>query len=77
MQMQLAGNILDGRGPAPPPDQSSKAFGIKRIIRQPSQSFAFHFAATPAAHPAHEQLQINAMLSDFASLSRSNHYDYG
>jgi hypothetical protein len=53
----------DGRGPAPPPDQPGKAFRIKGIIRQPGQSFAFHLAATPAGDPAHEHLQIDAVLT--------------
>jgi len=63
MQAEFASDILDGRGSAPPPNQPRKAFGIKWIIRQPSQSFTFYFAATPAVHPAHEHLQINAMLT--------------
>ena len=63
MQVQRAGDILEGRGPTPPPDQPGKAFGIKGIIRQPSQTFAFHLAATPASYPPHEQLQVDVMLA--------------
>src|ERR1700687_318001 len=63
MQPELAGDIRDRRGPAPPPDQPRKAFGIKGIIRQPSQSFAFHLAATLAGYPTQEHLHIDAVLT--------------
>src|SRR3990172_5940438 len=61
--MQFLGHILDRRSATAATHEKRKAFGVKGIIGQPSQTFAFHLAATPAGDPPHEQLQVDVLLA--------------
>ena len=61
IQGQLAGDVLDRRGPTAPAHEEGKALGVEGVVREPRQLLLLHFAATPAAHPTALGLQIDSV----------------
>src|SRR5712692_2228690 len=51
IQVQLAGDVLDRRGPTAPAHKERKALGVEGVVGEPRQLLLLHFAATPAAAP--------------------------
>ncbi len=60
IQGQFFGHRLDRRVPAPSPHVKGKPFGVKRIVRQPIQTFALHPCALRAGDPPYLQLQVDS-----------------
>ena len=56
--MQLAGDLLERRGSAAPPDKKGKALGVKRSGAHPRQLLLFDRATAPTPHPSHLDLQV-------------------
>src|SRR6266851_789851 len=63
IQVQLAGDVLDRRGPTAPAHKERKALGVEGVVGEPRQLLLLHFAATPAAHPTALDLQIDSGVS--------------
>jgi hypothetical protein len=63
IQVQLAGDILEGCPPAPSPNEEGKALGVKRIVGYPGQLLLLHVAAVVAEHPPEFDLQINPRIA--------------
>jgi len=60
IQTQFLCHRLDCRVATPPPHVKGEPFGVKRIVRQPSQSFPLHLAALLTVHTPDFQFQIDA-----------------
>jgi len=74
VQMQFFGNIRYRGVPTPAAHIKPKAFGIKRRLRQPFESFLLHRPAPAAKHPANFQIQEDTRIPagqvpDFSGLS--------
>src|SRR5215468_6799428 len=65
VQFEFLGDVLDRCRPTPPPYIVSKAFGVKRIVRQKLQSLALHFA-TASTHRFFDR-RTNEMTRAFGS----------
>ena len=63
IQVQLAGDVLDGRGPTAPAHEEGKALGVKGVVGEPRQLLLLHLGATPAAHPTALDLQVDSGVS--------------
>jgi hypothetical protein len=63
IQVQLASDVLDGRGPAVPTHEEGKALGVKGIVGEPRQLLLLHLGAAPAAHPTALDLQVDSGVS--------------
>src|SRR5450759_78610 len=60
VQMQLVRHIRDRRCPTAPSDEESKAFCIKRAVRQPRKLLLLHRATAGAPYPPQFELQVDA-----------------
>src|SRR5271167_2112610 len=63
VQVQLAGDVPDRRGPTAPAHEERKALGVKGVVGKPGQLLLLHLGATPAAHPTALELQIDSGVS--------------
>ena len=63
IQPQFFGHRLDRAVSASSAHVKSKPLGVKRIVRQPIQTLAFHSPALWTSHPTHLQLQVDLQLA--------------
>ena len=63
LQLQLLGDVLDGRGPAPPPDVEREALGVAGIVGQEVEPLALHRATGAARDPAQLELHHDPQAS--------------
>jgi hypothetical protein len=59
VQVEFLGYILNAGLPAAPPHKVGKALRVERVVGQKVELLALHFAATPAQHAAHLELQVH------------------
>ena len=60
VEVELLGDILDRGLPAATPDVVGEALGVKRVVGEEVELFAFHSAATLALNPPDLEFQIHA-----------------
>ena len=63
LQLQLLGNVFDGRGAAPPPDIEREALGVAGIVGQEVETLALHRATGAARDPAQLELHDDPQAS--------------
>jgi len=59
VEVAVLGDILDGGETAKASDADGVAVGIKRIIRQPFESFPFHSPTLATGDAANEKLEVD------------------
>lgn len=60
VELELLGDVADGRLPATPSDVPGKALGVERIVGEEVEPLGLHLAASPTVDPANLQFQPDA-----------------